>query len=164
MTKTATTASNVALLAPVPKEHLDDGRKTVMAKGKVAFGSMKWETFRDLDTLRAGMPVDVYIYESEGVGKMNGSVTWRGRYVFHDESDMGTPRAAVKPFRPESTFNYEADNQGHWAIFWVLDLLERVPEGEEVWVGEFTGYGKKKAYGHSFSPEGPLLIEHPKPS
>jgi hypothetical protein len=32
-----TTASNIAILAPVPKEHLDDGRKTVLDKGKVAF-------------------------------------------------------------------------------------------------------------------------------
>jgi hypothetical protein len=86
-----TTASNIALLAPVPKEHLDDGSKSVVEKGKVAFGSMKWETFRDLDKLCAGMPVDVYIYESEGGGKINSSVTWRGRYIFHKESDMGAP-------------------------------------------------------------------------
>jgi hypothetical protein len=73
----------------------------------------------------------------------------------------GRTPAEIKPFRPDSTFKYEADNQGHWAVFWVLDLLEPVPQGEERWVGEFTGYGKKNAYGHSFSPEGPILIEHP---
>lgn len=161
MTQRVTTASSIALLAPVPKEHLDDGSKTVVEKGKVAFGSMKWETFRDLDKLCAGMPVDVYIYESEGGGKINSSITWRGRYIFHKESDMGAPPAEIKPFRPDSTFKYETDNQGHWAVFWVLDSLEPVPQGEERWVGEFTGYGKKKAYGHSFSPEGPILIEHP---
>jgi hypothetical protein len=73
----------------------------------------------------------------------------------------GRPPAEIKPFRPDSTFKYEADNQGHWAVFWVLDLLEPVPQGEECWVGEFKGHRMKKAYGHSFSPEGPILIEHP---
>jgi hypothetical protein len=28
------TASNIALLAPVPKEHLDDGKKNVSEKGQ----------------------------------------------------------------------------------------------------------------------------------
>jgi hypothetical protein len=158
----AATASNVALLAPVPREHLADGLYTAQTKGRVAFGSMKWETFRELDRLRKGMPVDVYIYESDGIGKTNSKTTWRGRYCFHKESEMGAPPADIKPFRPDSTFKYEADNQGHWAVFWVLDSLEKVTEGKEVWVGEFTGYRKGKAYGHSFSPEGPLLIEHPR--
>jgi len=155
-----TTASNIALLAPVPKEHLDDGRKAQLERGKVAFGSMKWKTFRELDELCKGMPVDVYIYESEGIGKFNANATWRGRYIGHVESDMGAHPAGLT-FRPESTAKYTADNQGHWAVFWELDLLEPVPQVKEVWVGDFTGYGKKKAFGHSFSPEGPILIEHP---
>jgi hypothetical protein len=32
-------ADHIALLAPVPKEHLDDGMKTAMMNGKVSFGS-----------------------------------------------------------------------------------------------------------------------------
>lgn len=73
----ATTASRVALLAPVPREHLVDGRETALTKGRVAFGSMRWKVFRELDRLRKGMPVDVYIYESDGVGKINSRATWR---------------------------------------------------------------------------------------
>lgn len=99
-----TTASNIALLAPVPKEHLDDGETTALQKGKVAFGSMKWETFRDLDKLCKGMPVDVYIYESDGSGKFNSKTSWRGRYIGHKDSEMGAPPAEIKPFRPDSTF------------------------------------------------------------
>lgn len=139
MTKNVAPASNIALLAPVPKEHLDDGAKTVVDKGKVAFGSMKWETFRDLDKLRAGMPVDVYIYESDGVGKFDSNATWRGRYIGHIESEMGAHPAGLT-FRPESTAKYTADNQGHWAVFWELDSLEPVPKEEAVWVGALTGY------------------------
>ena len=161
MTKSVTTASNVALLAPIPKEHLEAGRETVKTEGKVAFGSMKWETFRKLDELRVGMPVDVYIYESDGSGKFNSNASWRGRYVGHKDSEFGAPPTAIRPFRPQSTLKYEGDNQGHWAVFWVLDSLEPAPPKEQIWVGELTGYEKEKAYGHSFSPEGPILIEHP---
>jgi hypothetical protein len=64
-------------------------------------------------------------------------------------------------FRPASTGMYEADNSGHWAIFWEVDSLEQIAEGDRLDVGEFTGYGKKKPYGNAFSPEGPLLVEHP---
>ncbi len=63
MTKDLTTASNIALLAPVTKEDLYNGRKNAIDKGSEAFGSMKWETFRYLDNLCKGMLVDVYIYE-----------------------------------------------------------------------------------------------------
>jgi hypothetical protein len=74
---------------------------------------------------------------------------------------MGAPPADLTPFRPPSTFKYESDNQGHWAVFCVLDSLERLSQDEIRWVGGLTGYGKKEAYGHSFRPEGPMLIEHP---
>jgi len=154
------TASNVALLAPVPKEHLDDGRETVLAKGKVAFGSRAWETFRKLDELRKGTPVDVYIYESDGGGHIDYLTSWRGRYIGHVDSDLGAHPAGMT-FRPPSTEKYPTDNAGYWAVFWELDSLEPVNPGERIHVSQFTPYGKKKAYGHAFSPEGPLLIEHP---
>lgn len=42
-------AGNIALLAPVPLHHLQDGYQVARQQGKVAFGSMKWELFRELD-------------------------------------------------------------------------------------------------------------------
>lgn len=63
------TAAHIALLAPVPLEHLLDGETTARTEGKVAFGSRKWDTFRQLDALREGMPVDVYIYASHPDGQ-----------------------------------------------------------------------------------------------
>lgn len=155
-----TTASHVALLAPVPKEHLEDGRQTVLTKGKVAFGSRAWETFRKLDELRKEMPVDVYIYESDGSGHRDYLTSWKGRCIGHVDSDLDAHPDGLT-FRPESTWKYAADNQGYWAVFWELDALEKLSPSERIHVSEFTPFGKKKAYGHAFSPEGPLLIEHP---
>jgi hypothetical protein len=154
------TAPDIALLAPVPLEHLVDGRETVLKEGKVAFGSRAWETFRQLDDLREGKPVDVYIYESHGDGHSDFRVSWRARYIHSVEVQDGAHPDGMK-YRPPSTGKYANDNIGHWAVFWELDSLERVPEGERIHVSEFTGYGKKKAYGHAFSPEGLMLIKHP---
>ena len=160
MPETMTTASNVALLAPVPFEHLNDGQGVVQEKGKVAFGSRAFETFLELDKQRKGMPVDVYIYESHGEGHYDFKVSWRGRYIGFVNSDLGAHPNGMD-YRPKSTAKYLSDNSGYWAVFWELDSLERIPEGERIHVSEFTGHKKKKAYGHAFSPEGPLLIEHP---
>lgn len=63
------TAANIALLAPVPLEHLTDGQMKIMSDGKVAFGSKAFERFLKRDELRKGLPVDVYIYKSHGQGQ-----------------------------------------------------------------------------------------------
>jgi hypothetical protein len=160
MHESMTTAGNVALLAPVPLEHLIDALAIMSNQRKVAFGSRDWETFRELDSLRKGLPVDTYIYESHGEGRFDFNVSWRARYIGHVESDLGAHPAGMK-YRPASTCKYANDNSGHWAVFWELNHLERIPEQDRIHVGDFTGYGQKKAYGHSFSPRGPLLVEHP---
>jgi hypothetical protein len=62
MHETIKTAAQVALLAPVPLQHLRSGQTKAECEGRVAFGSRAWEVFRKLDALREGMPVDVFIY------------------------------------------------------------------------------------------------------
>lgn len=153
-------AKNVALLAPVPEEHLLDGIDVIQHQGRVAFGSRAWEVFRDLDALRKGQAVDVYIYASHADPPGPLEASWRGLYVGHVESLGGAHPAGMR-FRPSSTAQYPSDNIGHWAIFWELSLLEPIPTKERLAVTDFTGYGKSKKYVQSFVPEGPLLIEHP---
>lgn len=41
-------ADHIALLAPVPEEHLHAGKKTTLANGKVAFGSRASDVFINL--------------------------------------------------------------------------------------------------------------------
>jgi len=96
MTATIETAAHIALLAPVPLEHLVDGQKTAESEGKVAFGSRAWEVFRELDTRRKGMPVDVYIYASHSDGQREFEVSWHGRYVGHVEGRMGAHPDGMK--------------------------------------------------------------------
>ncbi len=154
------TASHVALIAPVPHEHLLDACKTIEQEGKVAFGSMKWELFRELDSLREGLQVNVFIYASHTDDYPAPEVKWQGQYIGHVESRGGAHPDGMR-FRPASTGKYSNDNSGHWAAFWELAVLQQVPPGKRIQLADLTGFGKKKAYGHPFVPEGPLLIEHP---
>jgi hypothetical protein len=74
-------ADHIALLAPVPKEHLVDGIQTSLTMGKVAFGSRAYDVFLKLEQERLERPVDVYIYESYGSGAYDFRVAWRGTHV-----------------------------------------------------------------------------------
>lgn len=149
------TASNIALLAPVPVEHLNSGRETGETEGKVAFGSRAWEVFRELDHQRKGLPVDVYIYASHGDDPRT-LASWHARYIRHVESSGGA-YPADKRYRPPST----ASDSNDYAIFWEVEDLQLLPDHDRLNLAGLTGFGKKKAYGHGFVPEGPLLIEHP---
>lgn len=53
-----------AILAPVPLEHLKSGLAVCQAQGSVAFGTMKWELFRQIDELREGSRVAALLYPS----------------------------------------------------------------------------------------------------
>ncbi|MFZ2493496.1 MAG: hypothetical protein WA208_18615 [Thermoanaerobaculia bacterium] len=152
------TARNVALLAPVPRVYLDDGRLVAEREGRVAFGSRAWQVFRELDDLRAGLPVDVYIYASHDDAALVAS--WVARYVAHVESSGGAHPAGMR-YRPPSTATHVSDNDGWWAVFWEVEDLRMLPRNDHIPVSHFTGFGKRKAYGKPFVPEGPILIEHP---
>src|SRR5271165_4626711 len=136
------TASNIALLAPVPLVHLTSGRTTAEREGKVAFGSRAWEVFRQLDHERKGMAVDVYIYASHS-DDPRAIASWCARYVGQVESIAGAHPAGMR-YRPPSTAN---DEQGHFAIFWEVEDLHPSPDQERLSLTNFTGFGKSKGYG-----------------
>lgn len=154
------TASNIALLAPVPLEHLLDGAIVCQEQGRVAFGSRAWEVFRKLDELRGEKPVDVYIYASHSPGPPSFTISWHGRYVGHVEGDNGTHPEGMR-LRPPSTAKYIEDNLGHWAVFWEVGELRELSPKECIRTGDFCGFDKRKQYKRNFVPEGPIIVEHP---
>lgn len=147
----------VALLAPVPIEHLRDAIAVCEAEGKVAFGSRAWEVFRELDAERHGAPVDVYIYPSGDPKSEKLEASWYGRYVGHVESKNGAHPEGMR-LRPPSTAKYPADNKGHWAVFWELDQIRELPAIERISTGDFVGHKTGKQYKKNFVPEGPLIV------
>lgn len=156
-----------ALLAPVPEIHLLSGLEALSAQldseelppdhqPKVAFGSMDFELFGEVETLRAGKAIDVFIYASQAKGEqpLNPEVTWRGVYVGYIGSRRGRyPGKSI--YRPKST----ATDSPNWAVFWELQTLE--PLKQPIPIGKLRGKNKKTAYSSRFLPEGPVIIEYP---
>jgi len=158
--KKAEQQPHVALLAPVPLEHLEDGAQVCARQGKVAFGSRAFLVFVELDQLRQGEMVDVYLYASHAHEDGPIRATWVATYIGFVKSLDGSHPAGSK-YRPPSTFKYPTDNKGHWGLFWEVTELRRLPEEEAVLVREMRGWKQKAKYSKFFVPEGPLIIERP---
>ena len=147
---------NLALLAPVPFVFLPEGEELCRRKGKVAFGSRAWELFRELDNLRDGLPVEVFIYASQ-TDDPSLVVSWHGYYIGSVESDNGAHPEGRK-YRPAYTTKDGEDRAGYWGVFWEVADLKPTPP---IPIGKLRGHGAKKAYGTPFVPEGPIIIDRP---
>ncbi|MFN7994870.1 MAG: hypothetical protein U0Q18_14790 [Bryobacteraceae bacterium] len=146
------TAAHIALLAPVPRCHLESALEAETPEMRLAFGTKAWELFNELDQKRAGLPVDVYIYESHSEGSFESRATWHARYV-HLETD----RQNANPYRPKSTVSDTFEGE----VYWIVEGLRRMQPNEYIPVADFTALGDPKAYGKSFPPRRPLLVKHP---
>lgn len=142
----------VALLAPVPLEHLESGKNTCASEGKVAFGSMAWEVFRRLDVLRENQRVQVLIYASYDKPIVPFRVSWQAFYTGHCESIDGKHPDGMK-YRPASTSTDTDD----WAVFWEVEKLQII-EGHHPLISSLSGFGNTRHYQKTFRPEGPILI------
>jgi hypothetical protein len=103
----------VALLAPVPEEHLVSALDVVHEHKKVAFRSRSWQLFRQIDELRGDAPADVLIYASHStVHHSPPTVSWRVKYIGQREASGGAHPDGMT-YRPLSTTEYPDDNKGH---------------------------------------------------
>ncbi|NJR61593.1 MAG: hypothetical protein HC769_23805 [Cyanobacteria bacterium CRU_2_1] len=156
-----------AILVPVPEMHLTSGLEAIATQldsddlppdhlPKVAFGSMDFEVFAEVEKLRDGKAIEVFIYASHSKAEqpLNPEVTWRGLYVGYVGSRRGRyPGKAI--FRPKST---ETDSPV-WAVFWEVQELEQLKT--PIPIGSLRGKNKKANYQPRFIPESPVLIEYP---
>jgi hypothetical protein len=148
---------SVALLAPIPEEHLISGLETLGRSGKIAFGSKSWELFSKLDSMLAGSECDVLIYASDPNRHVSPpAVTWKARYVTSSLAVNGAHKDGMK-YRPDSTAKYPLDNKGNWVLFWEVNNLQRLQP--PIKLGQLRGFEKPNRYLTEFIPRGPLLIE-----
>jgi hypothetical protein len=149
----------VALLAPVPEEHLVSALDVVRKHKKVAFGSRAWQVFQQIDELRGNAPINVLIYASDSsVLQSPPKVSWRAKYIGQKEAKGGAHPDGMT-YRPLSTTQYPGDNKGHWVIFWEVCDLVRLSIESEVEIGTLFQFGRAKPCKRFFVPRGPLLIE-----
>jgi hypothetical protein len=151
--------SDVALLAPVPLEHLVSALETCRAEGEAAFGSRDFAAFRKLDELAAGLPCDVFIYASDAPTRHAPAVSWKARYVKTVETSNGRHPDGMR-YRPQSTAAYKTDNLGHWAVFWEVADLRRLGPGDAIPISKLRSVGSKTNL-KSAAPRGPLVIDSP---
>ena len=138
------------LLAPVPSFHLESGLDALREHRGVLFGSDAFELFWELETLRKGKPVRVWIYESHADPKP--VVSWVGTLRGIVSSDNRPKLAKFRHMRPKST-----ETDGAFALFWRLSALERLEKPFAI--SELYGRGKNKQFRSDFTPRGPLLVE-----
>ena len=150
------TAPDVALLAPVPLKHLQTGKEKAAIKGWVAFGSRLENLFKELDHLRKGMAVDVFIYTSHANGSHEPKITWSALYTGYVRDEAGVHPAKMR-YRPESTVTDTPD----WHIFWNVQELKELPPSQYILIKTLTACGQKIPFNGLFYPKGPQLIKHP---
>ena len=150
-----------AILAPVPLEHLKSGFAVCQDQGSVAFGTMKWELFRQIDELREGSRVAALIYPSHDENlpaKDSFIVSWFGWYT-HFRDSKGGAHPDGMTFRPPTTADYPADNKGHWAIFWHVEGLHELPKLKQLPIKKIQGF--KGGWRKNAPPRGPELVTLP---
>ncbi|MBD2310151.1 hypothetical protein H6G20_00455 [Desertifilum sp. FACHB-1129] len=155
-----------ALLISVPEVHLISGLEAIASQldsedlppdylPKVAFGSMAFEQFAEIEKLRNGKSVETFIYASQAKGDrpLNSEVTWRGLYIGYVGSRRGRyPGQSI--YRPKSA----ATDSLTWAVFWEVQELE--PLKKPIPIGSLRGKNKKTNYQARFIPEEPVVIEY----
>ena len=149
-----------AILAPVPQEHLESGQEIAASTGFVAYGSRKFELFREIEERRGGEPVPVLIYPSheDDPAKISFQVSWVGWYVGSEESHNGRHSLGME-HRPPTTGQYTSDNKGHWAVFWHVKKLAELPKVDRFLISKLQtvrGGWRKNA-----PPRGPELVAVP---
>jgi hypothetical protein len=149
-----------AILAPVPLEHLESGSDIARSTGYVAFGSRKWELFRDVNARRDGASVPVLIYPShEDVpAKDSFVISWLGSYIGSEESSSGKHSENLN-HRPPTTKKYASDNQGHWAVFWHVRDLRKLPAAQRLPIAAIQTV--KGGWRKNAPPRGPELVALP---
>lgn len=148
---------DIALLAPVPLEHLLEGLKTCAMHGKVAFGTRAFDPFAKIRDAHAE-GCDVFIYASHASGSGTPKATWKARYLGFVEAKNGAHPSGMK-FRPTSTIANSSDNKGHWFLFWEVADLIRMDDPIEI--SALRGAGKASNYKVNYVPEGPIVIGSP---
>ncbi len=149
-----------AIVAPVPLEHLETGESVAQSTCFVAFGSLKWELFRDIDQRRGDAAIPVLIYPSadDSPSSLALRIAWCGLYVGSSDSKGGAHIAGMT-HRPSSTEKYAGDNKGHWAVFWHVRDLRRIEQAQQLPISALQTV--KGGWRKNAPPRGPELVQLP---
>jgi hypothetical protein len=134
--------ADVALLAPVPVEHLRSALEKPNPEARAVFSTNRSNTLDKLEKLLGGQRTEVYICD----GAPKGKVTWRATFErLVDPADT--------KYRPESTKTDTPSN-----TYYEVSNLRHLPESEWISVDQFCGHGKAGHYAANYRPRTPTLV------
>ncbi|WP_316197646.1 hypothetical protein [Bradyrhizobium sp. SZCCHNS2002] len=147
--------ADVALLTPVPEEHLQSGLETCTIEGFVAFGTDASMVLSELKYLvDQEHPADILFYASHTSQEGVRYATYRARFVDFDGAVGGRAKAAWAKYRPATTAT-DGDFTGFYLVRDFRLLASPIP------ISSLQKRGNKGKFKSSFHPEGPIIIDTP---
>ena len=147
--------ADVALLTPVPQQHLESGLQRCAETGFVAFGT---DSGMVLSEFRMAVdddhPADILFYASEASKAGQPSATYRGRFAGYDGAVDGRAKKAWAKHRPPTT-----EQDGAWQSFYLVSDLRKLATA--IPLTTLTKQGNKGKLAKTFVPLGPLIIDTP---
>jgi hypothetical protein len=147
--------ADVALLTPVPKQHLESGLERCAETGFVAFGT---DSGMVLSEFRLAVdpdhPADILFYASETSKGGPPAATYRGRFAGYDGAVDGRAKKVWAQHRPPTT-----QHDGAWQSFYLVSNLRKLEI--PIPLTTLTKHGNKGKLAKTFVPLGPLIIDTP---
>jgi hypothetical protein len=147
--------ADVALLTPVPSQHLESGLSVCTETGFVAFGTgsgMVLSEFRL--AVDKGHPADTLFYASESSRVGPAAATYRGRFAGYDGAVSGRAKKHWANHRPPTT-----EHDGAWQSFYLVSDLRKLDT--PIVLTTLTKLGAAGKLSKAFIPLGPLIIDTP---
>ena len=147
--------ADIALLTPVPAQHLGSGLRVCTETGLVAFGTdsgMVLSEFRL--AVDEGHPADILFYASESSRAGPAAATYRGRFAGYDGAVSGRVKTDWAKHRPPTT-----EHDGAWQSFYLVSDLRKLDA--PIVLTKLTKHGNAGKLSKAYIPLGPLIIDTP---
>lgn len=145
--------ADIALLTPVPAQHLESGMKVCTETGFVAFGTdsgMVLSEFRL--AVDEAQPADILFYASESSRLGPAAATYRGRFAGYDGAVSGRAKRDWAKHRPPTT-----EHDGAWQSFYLVSDLRKLDA--PIVLTTLTKHGSAGKLSKTFIPLGPLIVD-----
>ena len=147
--------ADVALLTPVPAQHLESGLIICKETGFVAFGT---DSGMVLSEFKAAVDdehaADILFYASESNCEGAAAATYRGRFAGYEGAVGGRAKKDWAKHRPPTTAHDSA-----WQSFYLVSNLHKL--NLPIVLTKLTKQGNKGKISKTFIPLGPLIIDTP---
>lgn len=147
--------ADVALLTPVPYQHLRSGLAVCAETGRVTYGTDSGMALAEFAyAVGTDSTADILFYASETPISGFPKATYRARFVEYVGAKNGKAPGTAAAYRPPTT----ADD-GAWQSFYIISDLRELEEPIEL--RTLTKRNSKSKLKSNFIPLGPLVIDTP---